>query len=71
VKHLVDNQKYSERRACKLVGVCRSSVRYIPKPRRDEGPLIKRTKDLARQHKRYGYRRGFTGYGSLKDLPYL
>jgi putative transposase len=46
----------SERRACKLLSVERSSYRYEPRPDRNvelRGELVK----LARQKPRYGYRR--------------
>jgi len=47
----------SERRACRAIGQARSSQRYeARKPERD-GPLRKRTRELARRHPRYGYRR--------------
>ncbi len=48
--------RLSERRACKLLGVERSSYRYEPRPDRNAGlrsDLVK----LARQKPRYGYRR--------------
>ena len=47
---------YSERLACKLVAVDRSSYRYDPRPDRD-GELRKALITLARQKPRYGYRR--------------
>ena len=47
----------SERRACRLVGLARSTARYEPKPRADERALVGRIRDLAARHKRYGYRR--------------
>jgi putative transposase len=46
----------SERTACKLLGMERSSRRYEPRPDRNgelRGKLVK----LARQESRYGYRR--------------
>lgn len=46
----------SERRACWLLGVDRSSYRYRPKPNSDE-ELCGRLRELAAQHPRYGYRR--------------
>jgi putative transposase len=45
----------SERRACELVGIARSSSRYRPHPR-DDGELAERLKKIARKRKRYGYR---------------
>ncbi len=46
----------SERRACKLLGMDRSSYRYAPRPNKD-GPLREDMIALARQKPRYGYRR--------------
>ncbi len=46
----------SERRACVLVGVQRSSHRYPARPR-GEPDLAARIGELARAHPRYGYRR--------------
>lgn len=46
----------TEKRACELVGISRSSFRYVPHPR-DDGKLTERIKEIADKHKRYGYRR--------------
>jgi putative transposase len=46
----------SERRACRVVEVGRSTVRYEPRPQED-GPVIHRLRELAARWKRYGYRR--------------
>ena len=46
----------SERRACRVAGVDRSSVRYRRR-RPEDGPLRERLKELARQRRRFGYRR--------------
>jgi putative transposase len=46
----------SERRACRVVEVGRSTVRYEPEPRQDE-PVIRRMRELAQKWKRFGYRR--------------
>jgi len=48
--------QYSERHACKLVEVDRSSYRYDPRPDRN-GELREALITLARQKPRYGYRR--------------
>ena len=48
--------RVSERRACKLLGVDRSSYRYEPQP--DRNALLRQELiALARQKPRYGYRR--------------
>ena len=46
----------SERRACELLGVWRSSCRYQPKPDRDS-QLREQLTELARERPRFGYRR--------------
>ncbi len=46
----------SERRACKLLDMDRSSYRYEPRPEND-GPLRQELIELARKKPRYGYRR--------------
>jgi len=46
----------SERRACKLLEVDRSSYRYEPQPDRD-AQLRQELIELARQKPRFGYRR--------------
>jgi hypothetical protein len=48
--------RYSERRVCRALGISRSSIRYLPQPRSDEGPLRASILRLASQYGRYGYR---------------
>src|SRR5208282_5794014 len=48
--------RLSERTACKLLGVERSSYRYEPRPDRN-AELREQLVTLARQKPRYGYRR--------------
>lgn len=48
----------SERRSCELVGISRSSHRYIEHPR-DDSELAERLKQISNKHKRYGYRRAW------------
>lgn len=47
----------SQRRACQLVGVSRSTTRYRPHPRADEVALRQRLCELATERRRFGYRR--------------
>jgi transposase InsO family protein len=47
----------SQRRACRLVGLARSTARYELKPRPDDAETIEQIRELATKHKRYGYRR--------------
>jgi transposase InsO family protein len=47
----------SERRACEVVDQPRGTQRYGPKEADEEKALVKRMKELAAAHPRYGYRR--------------
>jgi transposase InsO family protein len=47
----------SERRACKVLGQCRPTQRYLPYIGDEEERLVARIIELARQYGRYGYRR--------------
>jgi putative transposase len=47
----------SERRACRLVGLSRSSWREAPKDSRKTAELKERIKAIAHQRRRFGYRR--------------
>jgi putative transposase len=53
----MDELGVSERRACRAIGQPRSSQRYSPVERDDEGPLTAAIVDLAGRFGRYGYRR--------------
>jgi putative transposase len=57
VKSLVDQGKCSQRCACRLVNISRSVAAYTSKRADEEKELIERIKELAHQHRRYGYRR--------------
>jgi len=57
VKYLVKQMGSSQRRACIVVGLSRSLVRYITRRRRDEAKLIRKIHKLAIHNSRYGYRR--------------
>jgi putative transposase len=56
VAQLQERFTVSERRACRLVGTSRSTVRYQPRCK-DEAVLVERLRALARQRPRFGYRR--------------
>lgn len=56
VAHLREHCAVSERCACRLVGVSRSTARYQPRDR-DDTALADRLRTLARQRPRFGYRR--------------
>lgn len=47
----------SERRACQLMGISRTVLRYEPRPEADGGQLRGRIAELAAQRRRFGYRR--------------
>ncbi len=47
----------SERRACRVMGISRSSQRYRAKRLALDAPLTQRIVELATQYGRYGYRR--------------
>jgi putative transposase len=55
-KWLIKKYHLSERRACMLVGIHRSTVRYQSK-KPDESDLVEKNKSIAYEKKRYGYRR--------------
>lgn len=58
VEELRERERYSQRQACALVGIWRSSFRYEPRPESEEEKnLRERIRRLAYQHKRYGCRR--------------
>jgi putative transposase len=54
--HLQAAYEMSERRACRVLGVDRTSVRYQT-TRPDDGALRDRLKALAQERRRFGYRR--------------
>lgn len=54
--HLRERWAMSERRACKVVGVNRSSLRYRSRGG-DDGALRERLRQLAAERRRFGYRR--------------
>jgi putative transposase len=56
VARLKDGFGMSERRACKAIGCCRMTVRYETS-RPDERALRERMKAIARERRRFGYRR--------------
>src|SRR5450631_1396731 len=56
VAHLRSAFEMSERRACKVIGCCRMTVRYAA-TRTDDGCLRERMKAMAHERRRFGYRR--------------
>jgi putative transposase len=61
VRHLQHAHHFSQRRACRLVQLARSSGRYQARSarRQHNGQLVARLRQIARQHPRYGYRRAW------------
>ena len=57
VKYLKTERRYSERGACKMVGISRSSARYQPKKRSKDVEVRGKVRELANRHPGYGYRR--------------
>ena len=56
VAFAIEQYEMSERQACKLVDLDRSSYRYEPRPDHN-AELRQKLVELARQKPRYGYRR--------------
>lgn len=56
IAHLMEHHGMSERRACKAIGCCRMTVRY-QSTRPDDRELRERMTALARERRRFGYRR--------------
>ena len=63
--YLRKEHKISERQACKIVQLCRSSGRYQIKKASDEDELCRRIKLIAEEKRRFGYRR--IGYLLLRE----
>jgi putative transposase len=57
VNYLISERSYSERGACKVVGIGRSSVRYKTKNRPMDIEVRRNVRELANRHPGYGYRR--------------
>jgi putative transposase len=58
-QYLCQQYGASQRRAAGALGRARSTLRYTPKGRGHDKPLIRAIKRLARKHLRWGYRRVF------------
>jgi putative transposase len=58
-EYLAEQYKVSQRRAGRVIGRSRSTLRYVRKRRSDEPALVREIKRLARRHPRFGYRRVF------------
>ena len=53
---MIEQHGFSQRRACRLIGIDHSVLRYRSK-RPDDAPLRQRLRALAQQRRRFGYRR--------------
>ena len=53
---MIEQHGFSQRRACRLIGIDHSVLRYQSK-RPDDAPLRQRLRALAQQRRRFGYRR--------------
>src|SRR5262249_55393511 len=47
----------SQRRACTLIGVGRSALRYRSRKAEKDAPVVRRMAELSARYPRYGYRR--------------
>ena len=56
MRYLVEEKAYTERRACRLVGIARSTHRYQHRVAADEVDLRARIRTLANEREAYGYR---------------
>jgi putative transposase len=56
VNRLIEQHRLSQRRACRLVGIDHSTLRYQPR-RADDSALRQRLRELAAERRRFGYRR--------------
>jgi len=56
VARVIERHGFSQRRACRLIGIDHSVLRYESK-RLDDAPLRQRLRELAQQRRRFGYRR--------------
>ena len=53
---MIEQHGLSQRRACRLVGIDHSTLRYQPR-RPDDSALRRRLRELAQARRRFGYRR--------------
>lgn len=51
---MIERFGLSVRRACRVVGLGRSTQQYQPRPKADEAPLRQRLRELAEQRRRFG-----------------
>ena len=56
VARVIEQHGFSQRRACRLIEIDHSTLRYQSK-RPDDAPLRQRLRELAQQRRRFGYRR--------------
>jgi len=64
VAHLQRELEMSQRRACKVVGQARATLRHVPKADAEETRLRERLHEFSRQRPRAGYR---TACGQLRQ----
>ena len=55
--HLIETRDVSERRACSVLGVDRSMVRYRSRRAQSDAEHRRRIRELAHERRRFGYRR--------------
>ena len=57
MNHVIEHHHRSERKACGLIRLARSTKRYRARPRTDEQAPRKRLRELAAARPRFGHRR--------------
>ena len=68
MNRLIERHGLSQRRACRLVGIDHSTLRYQPR-RADDSALRQRLRELAAERRRFGYRR--LGWLLAREGPVL
>jgi len=65
MNYFIKEYKFSQRKACKIVQLCRASGRYTVKNNEENDEICKKVKLIAEERRRFGYRR--IGYLLLRE----
>ncbi|HSW72134.1 MAG TPA: IS3 family transposase [Chlamydiales bacterium] len=57
MNYFIEKYKFSQRKACKIVQLCRASGRYTIKSNEENDEICKKIKLIAEERRRFGYRR--------------
>ena len=68
VQYLVEHGWLSERKACQLIGISRTGMRYQSQRGFTDQKLKERLLELAKQYPRYGYLM-FHAWSSIENVP--